>query len=71
LDLLKKEKGLIKEEIASKKTSQTEGKDLHLEKKLKDELLANVGDFIKEMEEFLPYTEAEFPIETKQLYDLL
>ena len=74
LELLKKEKGLIKEKawVSDAKTRRIKKeKELTLQEKLKKELLENVDEFIKEMEEFFPYTEAEFPIETKELKDLL
>jgi len=74
LELLKKEKGLVKEKawVSDAKTRRIKKeKELTLQEKLKKELLENVDEFIKEIEDFLPYTEAEFPIETKELKDLL
>jgi len=74
LELLKREKGLTKEtkkNIEIHKGKARWEKTLTLQQKLKQELLENVDEFIKEMDEFLPYTEAEFPVETKELRDLI
>ena len=75
LDLLKREYNII--DSTEKKigvewsNKPTPGEEGNLQGKLKNELLENVSEFINEMETFLPYTEWEFPVETKKMYELI
>jgi len=45
--------------------------ELNLDEKLKKELLTNVEDFIKEMDDFLPRVEDNFPVESNELKNLI